>query len=666
MNSRDRTLANIYYGTSQIEPTAQTLTAGPWSALFIDGALREIRHGGTEVVRAISWLVRDRDWGTCRPEIRDVEIDSHARGFRVSYAARCVNPEGHVLTYTVLIACDADAAFECSARATAQTDFLAARCGFVVLHPIEGIAGAAARVTHDDGTIETSSFPASIDPWQPFKHIRAIEHVLASGATVRCAFTGDVFEMEDQRNWSDASFKTYSRPLELPWPYTIEKGSTSEQSIRVEVDGAPPQLNAVAALSPRHGEILIDLRGIDEPMPKLGVAIAPDEIDRTLANLSLLAELAPQRLTLHFDPVAGHGVAELAGFAQLQRRAAIPAVLECALPGVAAPEEELQWIAARIQEAGLELTGIVVSPSVHRQSNPPGSISPPCPPLDEVYRAARRAFPGLRLGGGMLSYFTELNRKRPPLERVDWVTHATCPIVHAADDRSVMQTLEAIPHITRSCRALIGAQPYAIGPVSIGMRQNPYGSRVMPNPRGERVAMAGDDPRQRGLFGAAWLAGYATALEGAALECLTLGALTGPRGLVDAASAPARYPMFHVAAAMARMAGATRLPCRAASPREVACFGARDAQGRMRLIVANLTADQRTVCLTFSGGSVAADMSLSTLDEASFDAAQDGRIPVDRLSLVSDSVLSLKPFACMQIASGPTPFGQPMPAARDR
>lgn len=266
----------------------------------------------------------------------------------------------------------------------------------------------------------------------------------------------------------------------------------------------------------------------------------------------------------------------------------------------------------------------------------------------------------------MLSYFTELNRKRPPLERVDWVTHATCPIVHAADDRSVMQTLEAIPHITRSCRALIGAQPYAIGPVSIGMRQNPYGSRVMPNPRGERVAMAGDDPRQRGLFGAAWLAGYATALEGAALECLTLGALTGPRGLVDAASAPARYPMFHVAAAMARMAGATRLPCRAASPREVACFGARDAQGRMRLIVANLTADQRTVCLTFSGGSVAADMSLSTLDEASFDAAQDGRIPVDRLSLVSDSVLSLKPFACMQIASGPTPFGQPMPAARDR
>ena len=86
-----------------------------------------------------------------------------------------------------------------------------------------------------------------------------------------------------------------------------------------------------------------------------------------------------------------------------------------------------------------------------------------------------------------------------------------------------MQTLEAVSHITRSCRAIIGAQPYAIGPLSIAMRQNPYGSRVMSNPQSERVAMTGDDPRQRGLFGAAWLAGYAAALDGARLERLTLG-----------------------------------------------------------------------------------------------------------------------------------------------
>jgi len=495
-----------------------------------------------------------------------------------------------------------------------------------------------------------------IDPWQPFKDIHTIEHTLASGLTVRCSLTGEVFEMEDQRNWSDASFKTYSRPLELPWPYTLEAGSTSEQAVRLEVEGGRTALTELSPAPRGECEVSIDLYGTDEPAFDLGVAIAPDEIDAALSGLPLLAELAPQQLTLHFDPVAGHGPAELARFAQFQRRAGIPAVLECALPGIDAPALELETIAAQIRKAGLELTGIVVSPSVHRQSNPPGSTSPPCPPLDEVYRAARRTFPGLRLGSGMLSYFTELNRKRPPLELVDWVTHTTCPIVHAADDRSVMETLEAVPHITRSCRAMIGAQPYAIGPLSIGMRQNPYGSRVMPNPRGERVAMAGDDPRQRGLFGAAWLAGYAAALEGARLECLTLGALAGPRGLIDASAGPSRDPAFHVASAIARMAGANRLHCRPESPRDVAGFGAREGDGRLRLVIANLTAESRTVRLHFGGGPPPENVGVSVLDERSIERLRQGNVLPDRV-MRSPDVLTLRPFACVQIASGNTPFG---------
>ncbi len=73
----------------------------------------------------------------------------------------------------------------------------------------------------------------------------------------------------------------------------------------------------------------------------------------------------------------------------------------------------------------------------------------------------------------MLSYFTELNRKRVPLGELDFVTHATNPIVHAADDLSVMQTLEAIPFITRSTRAFVGDKPYRLGPTTIGMRQTP-------------------------------------------------------------------------------------------------------------------------------------------------------------------------------------------------
>ncbi|SDR60870.1 D-apionate lactonase [Paraburkholderia tuberum] len=642
-------LAQIYYGTRQEESRGRTLSAGAWSAVLIDGALRDVRFEGVEVIRAIAYVVRDRDWGTCRPAMSSIEIDEHADGFRLAYAAEIANPDGHRLTYSVEIEATSNDGLTFRSRASAQTAFLTARCGFCVLHPVDGVAGAPARIERGDGTIEDSAFPVLIDPWQPFKDIRSIEHTLASGLKVRCALKGDVFEMEDQRNWSDASFKTYSRPLELPWPYLLEAGTTTEQSVSLSVDGAPPRL---ATRGNDNATIDIDVNGAGngEPMFALGVAVAPDEADAVLSALPLLAELAPQQLTLHFDPSAGHSVADLARFAQLQRDSGIPVVLECALPGVDAPRLELRAVAAQIDEARLVLAGVMVSPSVHRQSNPPGSVSPFCPPLDEVYREARGVFPGVRLGGGMLSYFTELNRKRPPLDLVDWVTHATCPIVHAADDVSVMETLETLPHITRSCRALIGTRPYAIGPVSIGMRQNPYGSRVMPNPRGERIAMAADDPRQRGLFGAAWLAGYAAALGGVALERLTLGAFVGPRGLIDSSSnGPARYPAFLIAAALARMAGEPRLHCESVRAREVACFGTSSRDGNVRLVMANLTAECRTVRVRFANGLPSSwPLSVTRLDEQTIASTRPSRTmnPADELVL--------RPFGCLEIVSGST------------
>src|SRR3546814_2953972 len=107
-------------------------------------------------------------------------------------------------------------------------------------------------------------------------------------------------------------------------------------------------------------------------------------------------------------------------------------------------DAELRAVVDQVNRAGLHIDAVAIYPAPDLQSTPPGSAWPACPPLADVYAAARRAFPGLPLGGGMFGYFTELNRKRPPLDALDFLSHATCPIVHAADDLSVMQSLEAI------------------------------------------------------------------------------------------------------------------------------------------------------------------------------------------------------------------------------
>ena len=114
-----------------------------------------------------------------------------------------------------------------------RTPFLTARCGFAVLHPLEGIVGQPAIIEHVDGSREQATFPDLIAPSQPFMEIRAIEHQVAPGISARCLMTGDVFEMEDQRNWSDASYKTYVRPLALPWPYVMDAGVRNQQAVEL-------------------------------------------------------------------------------------------------------------------------------------------------------------------------------------------------------------------------------------------------------------------------------------------------------------------------------------------------------------------------------------------------------------------------------------------------
>jgi hypothetical protein len=62
-----------------------------------------------------------------------------------------------------------------------------------------------------------------------------IEHP-AFGRT-ELSFDGDLFELEDQRNWGDASFKTYCTPLLLGFPHQARKGVGIMQSVTIRVDG---------------------------------------------------------------------------------------------------------------------------------------------------------------------------------------------------------------------------------------------------------------------------------------------------------------------------------------------------------------------------------------------------------------------------------------------
>jgi hypothetical protein len=590
-------------GTKEKAPKCVVLKAGPLTVDFVAGNLRAIRYEGHEVLRAIAYVVRNADWGTFSPEISDCIIRKGAQLFTVTYRARCVSADSsQVLDYQASISGNAQGNLVFEVLAQPLTPFRTARCGFAVLHPIEGVAGQPAVVEHVDGSKEQTNFPDLIMPAQPFKDIRAIQHQVTPFITARCCMNGDVFEMEDQRNWSDASYKTYVRPLALPWPYVMEQGVENRQSVELSIKR---NQGSTAELSARQGDrspVIISIGGPEGTFPGIGVSVHPDQIREALAHPNLLHNLRPQLLLFHFDPGAGHGESELRGFADIAR--SVPeidqtqTVLELVLPAKGSVHDELAGVATMVAAARLRLTGILVSPAVDRQSTLPGSTWPACPPLSEIYQATRKAFPGVAVGGGTLSYFTELNRKRPPVELLDFVSHCTCPIVHAADDLSVMETLEALPHIVRSARAIMGKnKAYWIGPSTIGMRHNPYGARVMENPANGRVTMTDSDPRQTSLYAAAWMIGFAAGTVEAALQTLTVGSLTGRLGLARAfvSEKPQLYPAYYAASGLAELGGNRRCTCHSSQPGRVVAVSGVNREGRQIAWLANLTGQTQEV-----------------------------------------------------------------------
>ncbi|NJR13486.1 MAG: hypothetical protein HC779_03590 [Phyllobacteriaceae bacterium] len=219
---------------------AGQLSTGLLTADILDGDPRRISFAGVEVLRRISYPVRDASWGTIQTEtIQEViTATQYTRRFRAMSGEFTGE---FVLALTSMHA--GEASLQASIVITAATDFMTNRAGLTLLHPITYVAGSPMVITHPDGRQTRANFPPLIDPRQPALDIAAIRHVVC-GIAVDVHFEGEVFEMEDQRNWSDASFKTYCRPLSLPRPFAVRKGETVSQRVTVSLAqiGPAPRL----------------------------------------------------------------------------------------------------------------------------------------------------------------------------------------------------------------------------------------------------------------------------------------------------------------------------------------------------------------------------------------------------------------------------------------
>jgi len=501
--------------------------SGRWTLELRDDELADIAFDGRPVLRSVRGVARDRDWGTIPPRVTSIDAGDDSLTVEVSLVGKDADIDARLV-----IEAHADE-LRINWDGHLNSSFLRTRLGLVVLHP-PALAGEALQISHSDGSHERSAYPLAIRPHQPAFDIRGLawDH---DGLSTAVEFAGDVFEMEDQRNWTDASFKTYSTPLARPFPVAVAAGETISQSIIISCSAQPAA--PVAALEPR-----IRLVDAGRAVPAVGTSASTGPAIAPVAPIgsALLVEIPAH--THVWREVLDRAVLEAGG---------MPLDVRIVGASVAGLDEVLDILAP------LDIVRIgAYSAETHVSE----------PELWQHLRAAldKRGLPWQPVGGTR-GHFTELNRTIDRLPHdIPAHTFSITPEMHATGREQIVESI-AIQRLVAENATRISGGPVHIGPVTLRSRFNAVATTRTPDAEivdlsaGYNAAVTPDatDPRQGSAALLAWTVASGAALAVAGVESISWFEASGERGLRSAAGDP--FPVEIALGWLAGIAGAPLL-----------------------------------------------------------------------------------------------------------
>jgi hypothetical protein len=633
----------LHTGTEEPLRETRELQAGSLSLLYEDGGIRYVRWGAREILRRVYVAVRDRHWGTVPTVLSDLRINAGADSFDLSFNADCSRGDIQ-FGWRGTIKGDNKGTIVFSMEGEAKSTFHRNRIGFCVLHPIKECAGRPVIIERVSGAINRGSFPRYVWAQQPFMDLKSLSHEVAPGVRARVAFEGDIFETEDQRNWADASYKTYSTPLKLPFPVEVMKGTLISQKVTLSMEGAgipsrviPPSIPITIGSTPVA------------PLPRLGLCVASHGKPLTPFEVSTLK---PLNLThLRFDVAPGSADADVLILRATNEARALGVKLEIALHLTDMAEVELKNLIPKLVRADAPIgTWLIFHKSEKTTSQKWVSIA------REILIPFQ---PDAHLGAGSNAYFAEINRAHPPKD-VELLCYSVNPQVHAFDNLTLIENLEGLEATVESARLIGETHPIAIGPVTFRPRFNPNATGPEPEtPAGELPAKV--DPRQMSLFGAGWTLGSLKALAKAGVHSLTYYETTGRLGVMEREKDPplhrgfpsmpgCAFPLYHVLADVGEFAGGSVLPWTSGNGLVVEGLGLTKG-GRIRILLANLTEKPQKVrldCPLLKG-----PVHVKNLDESNVLAAMEmaGVFRTDPGEVATGNPLELElhPYAVVRV-----------------
>ena len=600
------------------------LRAGAMSMVFEpdNALLRYLKVGSDEVLRGISAPVRNQFWGTVPPLVKIVSLDQQPDHFTLKFDVVCREREADFLWHGMING-SADGKIEYTFDGQALSDFKRNRIGFCVLHG-EKAAGRPWQLELTTGEKVMGSFPEFIAPHQPAKDLKAVSHEFAKDRWARMEFEGDVFEMEDQRNWTDASFKTYCTPLAIPYPVQIAKGDRVQQKITISLEGDIPKQTAKAE---NAAVVTLKVGGDVAALPGIGVQLSSQLDDLNAEELNRLKALHLDHLRVELVPLDNHFSSRLRVAADQAKKLDLKLVAGLHLGNTAGAE--LKLLTSECESTKPSIAAwLIIAADLQTFENARETLKP--------------LFPDALFGVGQDTNFTELNRSRPDLKSVDVVSFGLNPQVHAFDNASMIETLPIQGDTVRSSRQFLGKVPLFISPLTL--RVQAVNQEPLPGELPSNV-----DPRQSSLFAAGWTLGSIDYLAEAGVSRITYFETVGYKGIM-APSRPfaaqdkfpsrlgAVYPIYHVLNMVGEFAGGRVQQIASTDPASIVGLALKDAN-RRRLLIANLSDRPQKIAIEGFGNDVSI-FRLGAGDSASPNSAE----PLDWHKLSTELVAPSSPL----------------------
>jgi len=491
-------------------PDTTRVTHGGFTLDLARAAIRNITYDGAQIIDLLYTAIRPLDWSTLNPEEHSEDIQIIGSDCLITITDSFTG----VMTARTRVTLSDRNTFSFDYELQGLTEYPINRWGVCIcLNTADWMgstvlsSGKTYSLMEDiapqrvvDGIIQ-GLFPASSE----------MHFVAPDKRYLKALSTGKVLEAEDQRNWTDNTYKIYSGSLSEPRPLITNAGSVWKQSVKFEV-GAPSQV------TPDPAKILVHEI---EALPSIGLQfngdslLAPDDLEKAFILLGI------DHLRINEESLTPQKIATTASSGL---------TLEAALLSSNNSEDlkaEVLKLSKRVPDGSRLL--------IQREGR--GVVDANDLPLNQ---SLNTYIPGSD------AYLVDLHKAKHDFR--DAVSYSMAPTIHSSDPESIFKTLATQKESVEFAQKYLAPQ-VSISPITFSTRGNPETGHN----RQARVDFTNPDFALiiRSIEGAAWTLGSIFALASAGAFSGTWHELFGEYGVIYPHSGGVKFsPTFHALSAL--------------------------------------------------------------------------------------------------------------------